>query len=95
MWLPCKPSFVTFNVDTNEVAVLILFPPILVYYETVVFFFKKSVCEQVVAADKDAVTDRVIIVVGDVDTLVPNVEYGTASLLNVLMWVGDSVGIVG
>ena len=67
MWLPSKPSFVTFNVHTYEVAVLVLFPQILVYHETVVFFFKKSVCEQVVAADKDAVADGVIIVVGYVE----------------------------
>lgn len=56
-----------------------------------IFFFKQTVRKQIIASYKDGCTHRIVIILRNIDTLVPNAQDCPSRFLYVFMRVGDAV----
>ena len=95
VWLPREARTPGFHVFSYEVAVGIHLPYIVARPVPAIFLFKQTVRKQIVAADENGSAHRVVIVLRDVDPFIPNAQDSPSGFLNILMRVGDAVGIVG
>lgn len=83
--LPSEAGLATLNVNADKIAVAVFFPAVLVGNVAVILFLEKSISQQVIRANKNGRAQGIIVVLCYIHSLIPNVQHGSASLLNVLV----------
>ena len=89
--LPSKANPTCLCVLSDKIPFFIHFPNIVTGSVSMIFFFKQTVRKQIIASYKDGCTYRIIMVLRNIDTLVPNAQDCPSRFLYVFMRVGDAV----
>lgn len=92
--LPSEANPTCLCVLSDKIAVFVHFPNVITRPVSMIFFLKQTIRKQVIATDKDGCTYRIIMVLRDIDALVPNTQDSPSCFLNVFMRVGNAVRII-